>query len=144
MVSSLILIPTIEFSMINNVNANCYYFCGMHKSANFLITSLISLLLFAACSPLKRGGTNVKDHVVTVMSYNVHHCNPPSKPGLIDVDAVAAAIRKQNPDIVALQEIDVNTNRSGKINQAVLLSEKTGLTSFTLPRPSITMVENTG
>ncbi|HEX5024776.1 MAG TPA: endonuclease/exonuclease/phosphatase, partial [Agriterribacter sp.] len=45
-----------------------------------------------------KGATRVK-----VMSYNVHHCNPPSKPALIDVDAIAKAIRQQNPDIVALQ-----------------------------------------
>lgn len=69
-------------------------------------------------------------HSLKVMSYNIHHCNPPSKPGIIDVDAIAAAIKKENPDIVALQEVDVNTGRSGKINQAAELALKTGLPSF--------------
>jgi endonuclease/exonuclease/phosphatase family metal-dependent hydrolase len=55
---------------------------------------------------------------VKVMSYNIHHCNPPSKPNLIDVDAIVHAIREQNPDLLALQEVDVHTERSGAVNQA--------------------------
>ncbi|WP_346238411.1 endonuclease/exonuclease/phosphatase family protein [Niabella insulamsoli] len=65
-----------------------------------------------------------------VMSYNIHHCNPPSKPDLIDVDAIAKAISKQQPDLVALQEVDVNTGRSGRIDEAVLLAQKTGMKAF--------------
>lgn len=64
------------------------------------------------------------------MAYNVHHCNPPSKPGFIDVDAIANVIKRENPDLVALQEIDVNINRSGKINQAELIAKKAGYHSF--------------
>ncbi|MBE7178668.1 MAG: endonuclease/exonuclease/phosphatase family protein [Mucilaginibacter polytrichastri] len=66
------------------------------------------------------------------MSYNVHHCNPPSKEkeGLIDVDAVAKAIKAQEPDLVALQEIDVKTKRSGLINEAHLLARKTRMNFY--------------
>ena len=64
------------------------------------------------------------------MSYNVHHCNPPSKVEKIDIDAVASAIRKQNPDLVALQEIDVNTGRSGKFNQAEELARRLDMKFF--------------
>jgi len=64
--------------------------------------------------------------IIKVMTYNTHHCNPPGKPGVIDVDAVANVVKAQNADIVALQEIDVNTARSGNINQAELLASKTG------------------
>lgn len=64
------------------------------------------------------------------MSYNVHHCNPPSKPGLIDIDAVANAIKKENPDLVALQEIDVNTGRSGRFNQAEELAKRLSMKYF--------------
>lgn len=56
-----------------------------------------------------------------IMSYNVHHCNPPSKEkeGIIDIPAVAEVIRRQMPDLVALQEIDDHNERSGKdINEA--------------------------
>ncbi|MBC7565720.1 MAG: endonuclease/exonuclease/phosphatase family protein [Pedobacter sp.] len=60
------------------------------------------------------------------MAYNIHHANPPSKSkkGIIDIDAIARVIEKQHPDLVALQEVDVNTKRSGNINEAVLLAQK--------------------
>jgi endonuclease/exonuclease/phosphatase family metal-dependent hydrolase len=61
------------------------------------------------------------------MSYNIHHANPPSKTGLIDLDAIAAVINKENPDIVGLKEVDKFTRRCGNIDQATVLAEKTGL-----------------
>ena len=87
-----------------------------------LITSLV--VLHFACSPKINNQTIGKSTVIRVLSYNIHHCNPPSKEGLIDVNAVAKAIQLQNPDIVALQEVDVNTKRSGNINEAELLAKK--------------------
>lgn len=75
-------------------------------------------------------GGEAGSNTIKVMTYNVHHCNPPEKPGIIDVDAIAAVIKKQNADIVALQEIDVNTGRSGKINEAEQLAVKAGYKSF--------------
>ena len=62
-----------------------------------------------------------------VMTYNIHHANPPQKPGVIDIDAIAKVINSEQPDIVGLQEVDQFTNRSGKIDQAKVLAEKTGL-----------------
>ncbi|MCM4155748.1 endonuclease [Gramella sp. AN32] len=59
------------------------------------------------------------------MAYNIHHANPPSKPDVIDINAIINVIRNQNPDVVALQEVDVNTERSGPINQAEIIA--TGL-----------------
>lgn len=90
----------------------------------FLFTIATGL---AACSPkINSSNSSLGNTSLRVMSYNIHHCNPPSKQaeGLIDVNAIAAAIEKQHPDLVALQEVDVNTARSGKINQAVMLAEK--------------------
>lgn len=63
-----------------------------------------------------------------VLSYNVHHCNPPSKPGLIDVDGIAKVILDSKADLVGLQEIDVNNERSGvHLDQAEKLAELTGM-----------------
>ncbi|KAA5544090.1 endonuclease [Adhaeribacter rhizoryzae] len=58
------------------------------------------------------------------MAYNIHHANPPSRPDFIDIDAIANAIKAQNPDLVALQEVDVNTERSGKFNQAEEIAKR--------------------
>ncbi len=59
-----------------------------------------------------------------VISYNIHHANPPGKAGLIDIDAIARVINDARPDIVALQEVDKNTMRSGHIDEAKLIAEK--------------------
>ncbi|MHA4844709.1 endonuclease/exonuclease/phosphatase family protein [Flavitalea antarctica] len=67
---------------------------------------------------------------LNVLSYNIHHCNPPTAGTLIDVDTIAGVIRKLNPDLVALQEVDVRTKRSGGIDQAKLLGEKTGMKAY--------------
>ncbi|WP_169306858.1 endonuclease/exonuclease/phosphatase family protein [Pedobacter polaris] len=61
------------------------------------------------------------------MTYNIHHANPPSKVGLIDLDAIAEVIKKENPDLVGLQEVDRFTKRSGNIDEAKILAEKTGM-----------------
>ncbi|MCF3109195.1 endonuclease/exonuclease/phosphatase family protein [Niabella sp. CC-SYL272] len=90
--------------------------------------AVLAMLSCARKTAPEKSNTGID--AITFMSYNVHHCNPPSKPGVIDVDAIVRVIKRENPDVVALQEIDVNTGRSGKINQAALLSQKTGYHAF--------------
>ena len=74
--------------------------CSTSKSAD--PTPAIGAPASAAASPTLR-----------VMSYNVHHCSPPSRPGVIDIPAIVRTIEAQHPDVVMLQEIDVHTGRSG-------------------------------
>ncbi len=95
------------------------------------IWTCLLLALFSACSsdsdadpaPVEPEEEVVVE-TVRVMSYNIHHANPPARPGEIDLDAIAGVIRAQNPDVVALQEVDVNTERSGAFNQAAELAGK--------------------
>lgn len=87
------------------------------------------LLLLAPCSTVKQNTSFVPTDELTVMSYNIHHANPPSKPGVIDIDSIAAVINRQRPDVVMLQEVDVNTGRS-KMNEAVTLAEKTKMNFY--------------
>lgn len=66
-----------------------------------------------------------------VLCYNIHHANPPSRAGVIDLEAIASVIKKEQPDLVALQEVDVFTERSGKaLHQAEKLAEMTGMKSY--------------
>lgn len=91
----------------------------------FCLLSITGLCQRTRVKQEKSGGN------LTVMTYNVHHCNPPSAGNKIDVEAIAKVILAAKPDIVALQEIDVNTLRSGKgINQAKRLGELTGMSYF--------------
>jgi endonuclease/exonuclease/phosphatase family metal-dependent hydrolase len=65
------------------------------------------------------------------MSYNIHHANPPSRVGFIDLEAIAGVINKENPDLVAIQEVDVHTGRSGRqVSEAEELASKTGLKAY--------------
>jgi endonuclease/exonuclease/phosphatase family metal-dependent hydrolase len=93
---------------------------------------LLATFLLSACSakvaPLKSNPAG-GEGTLKVISYNIHHANPPSKAreGLIDVDAIANVINNQHPDLVGVQEVDKGTKRSGNIDEAALLGQKTGM-----------------
>ncbi|HEX2536274.1 MAG TPA: endonuclease/exonuclease/phosphatase family protein, partial [Chitinophagaceae bacterium] len=84
------------------------------------------VLLTVSCARNRFSQTASAQDTLRVMTYNIHHANPPSRPGFIDLDAVAKVIQQQRPDVVYLQEVDVLTGRS-KIDEAALLAEKTGM-----------------
>lgn len=67
---------------------------------------------------------------VKILTYNIHHGNPPSKPGMIDLEAIAEVIKQADADIVGIQEVDVNVSRSGNIDQAKRLAELTNTDYF--------------
>ena len=57
------------------------------------------------------------------MSYNIHHAE--GVDGKLDVPRIAQVILSVDPDLVALQEVDKNTIRTGKVNQDIELSRLT-------------------
>ena len=63
-----------------------------------------------------------------VLSYNIHHCE--GVDGKLDVSRIARVILSVKPDLVALQEVDQNTKRTGKVNQTAELSRLTKMTSI--------------
>jgi len=102
---------------------------------------IIGMLFFifgsAACSEktVSNGSDNASRTVgknLRVMTYNIHHANPPTKAktGEIDLDAIANVIKNEDPDLVALQEVVVNTVRSNKVNQAEAIAQKVGMKAF--------------
>ena len=100
---------------------------------NCLLLSLVCFLFFACAvnkeAAVKRSSNEALS--IKVMSYNIHHANPPSQPSIINLDTIAAIINAQSPHFVALQEVDVHTKRSGvTINQAAYLAQKTGMHHF--------------
>jgi len=86
---------------------------------------LLFLTTIISCTVLKNQKSTHEGDLIKVMTYNVHHCNPPGTEN-IDVDAIANAIKGQNADLVAIQEVDVNTHRSGGIDEPHLLALKAG------------------
>jgi endonuclease/exonuclease/phosphatase family metal-dependent hydrolase len=65
-----------------------------------------------------------------IISYNIHHANPPAKPGIIDIRAFVDVFKKYPADVIALQEVDVNTKRSGNINEAKMIADGLGMHFF--------------
>ena len=92
-----------------------------------MVRKTVSIALFLLSIFFVRDAVAQEEQWLRIMSYNIHHANPPSKPGSIDLDAIARVITESKADIVALQEVDLNTKRSGKLNEAKLIAEKTGM-----------------
>lgn len=62
---------------------------------------------------------------LTVLSYNIHHGNPPSKPqGFIDLDTIMATIKASGAELIAIQELDSMTARSNRVYQLKVLAER--------------------
>jgi endonuclease/exonuclease/phosphatase family metal-dependent hydrolase len=68
-----------------------------------------------------------RDKEIKVITYNIHHGNPPAEKGKIDLDAIAEVISNSKADFALLQEVENGTTRSFGINQAKELSQKSGL-----------------
>ena len=62
-----------------------------------------------------------------ILSYNIHHAE--GVDGKLDVPRIAQVILSVEPDLVALQEVDKNTTRTGKVNQDIELARLTKMNS---------------
>ena len=104
----------------------------MKNSFYFLL--LLSILGTSACSgnsQKEQENDGISTPEIKVLSYNIHHANPPSEPDSIDLEAIARVIQESGADLVAIQEVDVYTERSGKeSHQAEELAQLTGMSYF--------------
>ena len=88
-------------------------------------------ILCTACGMEKGISSAIRGDTLRILTYNIHHANPPSRGGVIDLDAIARVINDQHPHLVALQEVDVHTGRSGRdVHEAEQLAAKTGMHAF--------------
>ena len=62
---------------------------------------------------------------LVVMTYNIHRAQ--GSDGEVDLERIANVILSVNPDLVALQEVDRFVERTGRIDQAVILQNLTGM-----------------
>ncbi|MBE0582245.1 MAG: endonuclease/exonuclease/phosphatase family protein, partial [Desulfofustis sp.] len=74
---------------------------------------------------------NELPELITVMSYNIHHCR--GLDGKLFPDRIARIIDRQKPDIVALQEVDRNRGRTEYLDQAAELGRLLGMDYRFLP-----------
>jgi endonuclease/exonuclease/phosphatase family metal-dependent hydrolase len=86
--------------------------------------NLLLLLAFGmTCSPATRSEREGRPSDLVVMSYNIRHAS--GNDGRIDLDRIADIILKVDPDLVALQEVDRFVERSGRVDQAAALAQRT-------------------
>ena len=79
------------------------------------------ILLLSVCNNDDRPINNA----ISVLCVNIHAGK--TVDGESNLDALAELINQLAPDFVALQEVDVNTFRSGGIDMAQRLAEETGM-----------------
>lgn len=97
----------------------------MKKNRTVFFLFLICLsLLFSNTDAISIPKSDLKDTLI-VMTYNIHHGR--GIDGKVDINRIADILIESKADIVALQEVDIYTERSGKIDIVKILSEKTGL-----------------
>jgi endonuclease/exonuclease/phosphatase family metal-dependent hydrolase len=88
------------------------------------ITLMFAVLLAVqACQAQYPGNSTVR-----IMTFNIYH--GATTRGDYDLDAIARVITDADPDLVALQEVDLNTNRSGHIDLAAKLGKRTHMSSL--------------
>ena len=106
----------------------------MKKKIVSLLFLCLVMLAVIACTDKEEPESTPEPakEMLTVMSYNIHIANPPSKgEGFVDIEAIANAINKEKPDLVALQEVDKFTTRSGtSLDQAKEIATLTGMKYF--------------
>lgn len=79
-----------------------------------------SSILFLGCQTVPEG----EAPALKVLSYNIHHGE--GVDGVLDLDRIARLIVESGADLVALQEVDREVARTGKVDQLGVLSAKTG------------------
>jgi endonuclease/exonuclease/phosphatase family metal-dependent hydrolase len=101
----------------------------------WLLAFLIQLPTFAQDTPPKSdsaasAGQAVTDsfaHSLRVLSYNIHHAE--GVDARLDLERIARTIQSAKPDIVALQEVDFQVKRSGRVDQPAELARLTEMKS---------------
>ncbi|UYQ91920.1 endonuclease/exonuclease/phosphatase family protein [Chitinophaga horti] len=94
----------------------------------YLPFHLVMLIALAGCSTSRNSRSGTAARQVAVLTYNVHHANPPSESkDVINLDTIAHAIRNSGATLVALQELDSVTIRAQKVFQLKALADKLGM-----------------
>ena len=85
-----------------------------------MIVTAFAITIFAGADA---NSDEPRREVVRILTYNIHHAAGVDRK--LDLDRIATVIGSVNPDIVALQEVDQNVARSGKVDQPAELARLT-------------------
>ncbi|MCZ6856605.1 MAG: endonuclease/exonuclease/phosphatase family protein [Gemmatimonadetes bacterium] len=91
---------------------------------NRLVTVGVTVLV-ATWPGKNEPGPPQQSTTVRILAYNIRH--GAGMDDVVDLERAARVIRRINPDLVALQEIDNQTTRTNRVDQAKRLGELTGM-----------------
>lgn len=101
------------------------------KNRIFLLTTILAVAISISASTNKASGSSspkekqtIDNLKIRIMTYNIHHGNPPESDDVIDLDAIAEIIRESGAQLIAVQELDSVADRSGKLFQLEYLAQK--------------------
>lgn len=77
---------------------------------------------------MAQDNNNMDTKPITILSYNIRHGF--GMDGKLNLQRIADAINRQAPDLVGIQEVDLNTTRSGLVDEATTLGSLTGMKPF--------------
>lgn len=94
-----------------------------------LLLLLVCLVPFTACHTSAPPQTMPAEPLrLRVLTYNIHHGE--GTDGKLDLERIAEVIKQANPDLVALQEVDRETQRTNRVDQAARLGELTEMPHY--------------
>ena len=97
------------------------------NSVLLLVFTFLSISLIVSCGTSTKTSpaahTSIKNYedALRVFVYNIHHAE--GVDGEVDIERIADVIRQKDPHLVALNEVDVNIERSGNVDIMEILSE---------------------
>jgi len=83
--------------------------------------SCVCLAMAALAAPAEAEPVRLR-----IVSYNIHH--GAGLDGRLDLARIGSVIVAASPDLVALQEVERDTTRTGRVDQTAALARQTGLT----------------
>ena len=95
-----------------------------------LVSAVILSIGISSCGQNKASQQSASNkteptaETIRVLTYNIHHANPPEKEGKIDLKSIAEVIRESKADLVAIQELDSVTERSQRNFQLKSLADE--------------------
>lgn len=87
----------------------------------FLAFTLISCEKSTTTTPPGSDNNNFNEDTLRVFVYNIHHGR--GMDDVVDIERIADVIRQKDPHLVALNEVDVNIERSGNVDIMEILAE---------------------
>lgn len=97
-------------------------FLRSSRSSSLITPAFLALLAMLTSPSAAPAGETFR-----LVSYNIHHGEGMDRK--LDLARIAGFLKDQQPDAVAVQEVDRNCGRTGKVDQVAELARLTGMTA---------------